>query len=317
MSAKPFQYLYGPVPSRRLGRSLGIDLVPYKTCTYDCIYCQLGKTTEKTIERRDYVPVSGVLDELAEKLASGAPCDYITLAGSGEPTLHACLEELIRKIKEMTGIPIAVITNGSLLYLPEVRESLMRADLVVPSLDAGDAVLFEYVNRPHPDIIFERMAEGLVEFGRRYEGCLWLEVLLVSGVTGLASEAKKIAAWAKKINAGKIQLGTVNRPACEDFACAVDARQMKTLVGLFPGEVDMLENDRPADLAPTGPTDTTDSDILSLLARRPCTLEVLCSWLGLNPQDAVKRIERLIALGRASTKRNGRTVFYIQAERGV
>ena len=159
MSSKPFQYLYGPVPSRRLGRSLGIDLVPYKTCTYDCIYCQLGKTTTKTIEMRDYVPVEGVLSELKEKLSTGVPCDYISLAGSGEPTLHASINELIAKIKEMTDIPVSVITNGSLLYLPEVRESLMRADLVIPSLDAGDAALFEYVNRPHKNIILERKAE--------------------------------------------------------------------------------------------------------------------------------------------------------------
>jgi wyosine [tRNA(Phe)-imidazoG37] synthetase (radical SAM superfamily) len=310
MNARVFQYLYGPVPSRRLGRSLGIDLVPHKTCTYDCIYCQLGKTTNKTTERRDYVPVNGVLSELQEKLSSGVSCDYISLAGSGEPTLCASLGELIRKIKEITDIPVSVITNGSLLYLPEVREALMGADLVIPSLDAGDSVLFEYINRPHPDIPFEKMAEGLITFARRYSGRLWLEVLLVSGVTGLPSEVKKIAAWADKIQPEKIHLGTVTRPALEDFACAVDPKQMKTLVGCFANSVEILENPPLKAFAEAGSSDATDNDILNLLARRPCTLEGLSAGIGLHLHDAAKRIERLAAEKRVETQRTGRKVFY-------
>lgn len=315
MPSKLFQYLYGPVPSRRLGRSLGVDLVPYKTCTYDCIYCQLGKTTHKTLERQEYVPVASVLAELAEKLAAGVACDYITLAGSGEPTLQASLEELIGKIKEMTDIPVAVITNGSLLYLPEVREALMRADLVVPSLDAGDAGLFEYVNRPHPDVVFERMVEGLVTFGKRYPGRLWMEVLLVSGVTGLASEVKKIAAWIEKFPAEKIQLNTVNRPSYEDFACAVDPQQMKKLAGLFAGAVEILES-APAAVGPAEtPSNTTDADICNLLARRPCTLEGVALGLSLHPHDAAKRLERLITGKAVTAKRNGGKIYYTPAER--
>jgi wyosine [tRNA(Phe)-imidazoG37] synthetase (radical SAM superfamily) len=315
MPSKLFQYLYGPVPSRRLGRSLGVDLVPYKTCTYDCIYCQLGKTTHKTTARQDYVPAAGVLSELAEKLAAGVACDYITLAGSGEPTLHASLEELICKIREMTDIPVAVITNGSLLYLPEVREALMRADLVVPSLDAGDAALFEYVNRPHPDVVFERMIEGLVTFGKRYPGRLWMEVLLVSGVTGMASEVKKIAAWIEKIPAERIQLNTVNRPSYEDFACAVDPKQMKKLAGFFAGAVEIPENATPAVGASETTSDTSDADICNLLARRPCTLEGVALGLSLHPHDAAKRLERLITGKAVTAKRNGGKIYYTPAER--
>jgi len=315
MPSKLFQYLYGPVPSRRLGRSLGVDLVPYKTCTYDCIYCQLGKTTHKTTARQDYVPAAGVLSELAEKLAAGVACNYITLAGSGEPTLHASLEELICKIREMTDIPVAVITNGSLLYLPEVREALMRADLVVPSLDAGDAALFEYVNRPHPDVVFERMIEGLVTFGKRYPGRLWMEVLLVSGVTGMASEVKKIAAWIEKIPAERIQLNTVNRPSYEDFACAVDPKQMKKLAGFFAGAVEIPENATPAVGASETTSDTSDADICNLLARRPCTLEGVALGLSLHPHDAAKRLERLITGKAVTAKRNGGKIYYTPAER--
>lgn len=310
MGSKDFKYLYGPVPSRRLGRSLGVDLVSFKTCTYDCIYCQLGKTTDKTTERRDYVPVADVLREVREKLSTGIGCDYICMAGSGEPSLHASIGELICKIKEMTDIPVAVITNGSLLYLPDVRQSLSQADLVIPSLDAGDAPLFEYVNRPHEDITFERMAEGLVEFARRYSGRLWMEVLLVSGVTGLSSEVKKIAAWTQKIGAQKIQLGTVNRPAYEDFACAVDPKQMKKLAGLFSGPVDILENASPEAVFGTAASDINDADILNLLARRPCTLTGICSGLVLHPHDAAKRLGQLADEKRIVTLRTDHDVFY-------
>jgi wyosine [tRNA(Phe)-imidazoG37] synthetase (radical SAM superfamily) len=188
---------------------------------------------------------------------------------------------------------------------------------VIPSLDAGDASLFDYVNRPHEDITFERMAEGLVEFAHHYSGRLWLEVLLVSGVTGLPSEAKNIAVWAQKINAQKIQLGTVNRPAYEDFACAVDPKQMKKLVGLFSGSIDLLESPLPEAAFGAAASDTTDADILNLLARRPCTLEGISLGLNLHPHDAAKRIEKLMSVKRVATQRNARTLFYKLADKAT
>ena len=227
MSAKVFKHLYGPVPSRRLGRSLGVDLVPLKTCTYDCIYCQLGKTTNKTTARQDYVSVKDILSELKEKLSAGVSCDYISIAGSGEPTLHASIGEIISKLKEMTNIPVAVLTNGSLLYLPEVQKALMNADIVIPSLDAGNEELFQYVNRPHEDISFNTMVRGLIDFSRHFTGPIWLEVLLVSGITGMIPEVREIDALVNKILPEKVQLNTVSRPAYEDFACAVNSEQMK------------------------------------------------------------------------------------------
>ena len=152
-------YVFGPVPSRRLGRSLGVDLVPFKTCTYDCIYCQLGRTTNKTIERRQWVPMELVLEELEKKLDSRP--DYITLSGSGEPTLFTPLDKLIEGIRSLTDIPVAVLTNGSLLGSAEVRHKLAGADLVIPSLDAGNEVAFRLVNRPHEALAFERLLAGL------------------------------------------------------------------------------------------------------------------------------------------------------------
>src|SRR4030042_1747383 len=132
---KQYRHLYGPVPSRRLGRSLGIDLVPHKICTYDCIYCQIGKTTEKTLQRKEYVPVQEILEEVEAFLKEEhPPIDYLSLGGSGEPTLHSKIRSIIEGIQTLTVLPVAVITNGSLFYEREAREDLLRADVVLPSL---------------------------------------------------------------------------------------------------------------------------------------------------------------------------------------
>lgn len=310
MSLSDYKYLYGPVPSRRLGRSLGIDLVPFKTCTYDCVYCQLGRTTNKTMVRCPYVPVENVLSELKTKLATGKRPDFISLAGSGEPTLHSEIGELISLIKKMTTIPVAVLTNGSLLFMPEVRTALMQADLVIPSLDVGDEALFRYVNRPHEGISFEEMVNGLIEFTRNFPGDVWLEILLLSGITGMVDEVRKIAAYTEKIGAQRIQINTVCRPAAEDYACAVSGKQMEKLALLFPDEVDIISKDESDSLSGASPDDTDNSEILNLLARRPCTLSDICSGLGLHPHDAAKRLKRLVDEKQITVLRAEHDVFY-------
>ncbi|MBN1365011.1 MAG: radical SAM protein [Syntrophaceae bacterium] len=310
MPEKVYKYLYGPVPSRRLGRSLGVDIVPYKTCTYDCIYCQLGKTTNKTTERLDYVPVADILSELKEKLSAGVSCDYISIAGSGEPTLHASIGKIIDKIKEMTSIPVTVLTNGSLLFLPEIRQSLMKANIVIPSLDAGSDQLFKYVNRPHKDISFDRMVQGLIDFSHQYTGRIWLEVLLISGITGMEAEVKEIAALVEKIRVEKVQLNTVNRPAHEDFACAVNSEQMKNLAGLFPVTVEVLESTSSIGFDGSTQSETTDKDILNLLARRSCTFDEISLGLGLHPHEVAKKIKSLIDKQLISSTRTDHRLFY-------
>jgi wyosine [tRNA(Phe)-imidazoG37] synthetase (radical SAM superfamily) len=310
MGTKRFKHIYGPVASRRLGRSLGIDLIPHKTCSYDCIYCQLGRTTHKIVERREYVPTNYVLEELREKLSAGVPCDYISLAGCGEPTLHSSIGKIIENIKEMTKIPVVVLTNGSLLYLPEVRDSLMKADLVISSLDAGDEDMFQYVNRPHKDISFDLMVNGLIDFTRQFSGQVWLEILLISGVTGMAADVKKIAAWAKKISAEKIQLNTVDRPPVEDFACAVEKKQMEKLAELFSGTVEIIGGAQKVNIPEGSSRETTDRDILNILSRRPSTLSGICAGLGLHPHDAAKRLQRFLEEKAITTIRADHDLFY-------
>jgi len=310
MSHAGFQYVYGPVPSRRLGRSLGIDLVPFKTCTYDCIYCQLGRTTNKTVERKEYAAVDEILAEIEEKLAFEPAFDYITLAGSGEPTLNNGIGDLILRIKSLSRIPVAVLTNGSLLWMPEVREALMGADLVLPSLDAGDKHLFQCVNRPHEDIAFEKVVEGLATFARCFTGSVWLEVFLLAGITGIQGEIEKIAALTRRIGPARVQLNTVSRPPAEEFAIAVPGDRMKRFRKLFSETVaviDEIERGASTTLSREG---ATDRDILLLLRRRPCTVRDVSSGLGLHPEDASKRLHILSQQGSVVSVRRNDVIFY-------
>lgn len=310
MSKTAFRHVYGPVFSRRLGRSLGVDLVPFKTCTYDCVYCQLGRTTNKTVERKEYISVKDVLDELEEKLAETPAPDYISLAGSGEPTLNSGIGDLVAGIKRLTDIPVAVLTNGSLLWNREVQDAIMKADLVMPSLDAGDENIFINVNRPHPGIAFGKLVDGLVEFAGRFSKPVWLEVFLLAGVTGILSEVHKIAALAKRIRPKKVQLNTVSRPPCEEFAFPVHRDQMKSFVKMFEIEAEIISEERSSESFSRNSVAIFDADILRLLERRPCTVMDISSGLGLHVTEVTKKIEPLIQKGKVISVRQNGALFY-------
>ncbi len=283
-------HVFGPVPSRRLGRSLGVDVVPYKTCTYNCIYCQVGLTTNRTVERREWVPLEAVLSEIGEKLARKP--DHITIAGSGEPTLYSRLGELIAGIKALTEIPVAVLTNGSLLWMEAVRADLMRADVVSPSLDAGDAATFAEINRAHPSVTFEQMVDGLVRFRSEYKGQLWLEVFLVENVNATDVQVAAMAEVARRVRPDRIQLNTVVRPPAEIFALKVSREKMERFAGLFTPRAEIIADYDHArgDAEFAGHTD----DVLEMLRRRPCTVEDVVAGLGLHRNEVVKYIDRLV-----------------------
>lgn len=297
-----FKHLYGPVPSRRLGRSLGIDLVPLKVCSYDCVYCQLGRTTEKTAARRAYVPAELILAEVQQGLErEGSPPDYIGIAGSGEPTLNSEIGRVIQGIKKITTVPIALLTNGSLLWMTEVQDDLMAADVVLPSLDAGDARMFKRVNRPHRSISFERMVEGLVSFTKRFPGKVWLEVLLLAGMTGTPAEARKIAALAKRIAPARIQLNTVCRPPAEQYALSLSLDDMQALSALFAGHVDIISHAREEQAPRPQPYESHRADILALLRRRPCTARDIAEGLDMHVNEVVKELDALAKAGSVAT----------------
>ena len=306
------KFLYGPVPSRRLGRSLGIDVVPYKVCTYDCIYCHLGRTTDKIIERKEYVPLNALVAELDRSREVLDAADYVTIAGSGEPTLYARIGELIDAVKVRTRTPVAVITNGSLLWDAAVRDDLKQADLVIPSLDAGSAAMFLHVNRPHPAITFERMVAGLIEFRAVFKNSLWLEVLLVGGVTGIVSEVRMIAEIIRQIHPDKVQVNTVVRPPSEDFASVVSPQQLKKMAALLGQDAEVIV-EYPGTAAGELCAESA-GEILTMLKRRPCTLEDIVAGLGINRTAAVKQIDRLVREHAVSARRRSGQIFYAVSE---
>lgn len=301
------EHVFGPVPSRRLGLSLGVDLVPFKTCSYDCIYCQLGRTTNRTVERREYVPTHDVLDEVGRKLGAiaeqGVRPDYITLSGSGEPTLHSQIGEVIAGIKGMTNVPIAVLTNGSLLWRDEVIDELAEADLIIPSLDAGDAALFRHVNRPHESISFDEIVRGLVELRGRFRGEIRLEVFLLAGVTGIDAEVLKIAGLADEIRPDRLQLNTAVRPTAEDFAFALSSDEMKRFARLMGPNAEAIADFH--GIHEAAQFRASREDVMALLERRPCTLKDIAVALSLHPNEASKHVGELEREGRVSPEAHG------------
>jgi len=306
-------HIYGPVPSRRLGRSLGVDLVPFKTCTYDCIYCQLGRTTNKTIERRQWVPLDDVVAELTEKLA--AKPDYVTLSGSGEPTLYARMGELIGRIRSLTGIPVAVLTNGSLLWQEEIRRQLMDAHLVIPSLDAGHASMFQAVNRPHESISFEQMLEGLIAFRKDYHGEYWLEVFLLAGYTAIDSEIRRIAECVSRIKPDRVQLNTATRPTAEDFAVMVDRQRLAELATDFDPLAEVIADFR--GVHAQSDFKAGRQSVLDMIRRRPCSLEDIADGLGMHRNEVLKHIDELDASGLLEKRTSGGRLFYSAERRKV
>lgn len=287
-------HVFGPVPSRRLGRSLGVDLVPYKTCSYDCIYCQLGRTTCKTLERKEWVPISDVLKQVREKLSTKP--DYITLSGSGEPTLYSRISDLIIEIKSMTEVPVAVLTNGSLFWDPDVRSALLQADLIVPSLDAGDDEIFRYVNQPHKDISFDRLVEGLLKFRYEFSGHYWLEVFLLGGVNTLPNELDKMAEIVRMINPDRVQLNTVTRPPAESFAIPVQNKQMQQFAKMFGNSAEVIADYRGTHQQKQFAVNRRE--VLDLLRRRSCTVDDIAEGLGIHRNEAVKYVTELTTEGK-------------------
>lgn len=301
--------MFGPVPSRRLGRSLGLDLVPYKTCSYDCIYCQLGRTTHKTIEIREYVPLDDLLAQVRRKLTEIPRPDYITLSGSGEPTLHRGMKDIIAGIKKMTDIPVAVLTNGSLFWMDEVLDAVRQADLIVPSLDGGDEEMFQRVNRPHSDISFENMVEGLRSLRTHYRGPIWLEVFLIGGISDNSDAVGKIKVLTERILPDRIQLNTAVRTPAEDYVQAVDQHTMETLRSIFGDRCEVVADyDK---IHARREFHSTRNDVLETLQRRPCTIDDLANGLSLHRNEVIKYVQELVDKKMVRMEKRGDKVLYL------
>ena len=228
-----YKYLYGPVHSRRLGLSLGISLIPHKVCNFDCLYCQLGKTPKKFTTRDAYNPAEGIVEELKTWLLDPAhepqKLSFITLAGTGEPTLHLHIAEIIAAIKKISMLPVAVITNASLLDNPQVRESLLAAALIVPSLDAVDEELFIKINRPAEGIKLTRIIEGLIKLRKEFKGQIWLEIMLVKGINDTDKHIYALKEIVQRINPDRIQLNSPVRTTAEEGVLSVEKERLKAI----------------------------------------------------------------------------------------
>lgn len=303
------KYIFGPVPSRRLGRSLGVDLVPYKTCTFDCIYCDLGRTTHKAISRQPFVSPEEVERELELTLPTlEKRPDYITLSGSGEPTLNQNIGEIIHLIKRVTPIPLAVLTNGSILFIEKVRKDLMEADVVLPTLDAVDPLTFECVNRPHLSLKIDEVISGLIQFRKQYRGQVWLEIVFCRGFNDEMREMTKLKEVIGRIQPDKVQLNTPVRPPAENFASPLNLKRLEEIRTLFGDHAEVVSEFT----APMGDGFESDKDaeIFNLIKRRPCTAEDISKALGLHIDEVVKYLGKLLKEGKAHYRMHEQHCYY-------
>lgn len=291
---------------------MGIDFIPFKTCSLDCVYCQLGHTPEKTTARKTYIPASQILPQIEKKIASGVRIDYLTFSGSGEPTLNSEIGKLIRKIKTITEIPIAVLTNGTLLQRSEVRKALSAADLIVPSLDAVTQDVFERVNRPHPSLRVEDIISGIKKFRLEFKGLMWIEVLLVKGFNDTVEHLKKLKTVLDDIQPDKIQLNTVVRPPAEALARPLSKTEMERVKAFLGDRCEIIANFKRKTVDLT--MKSSEDSMLAMLKRRPMTTADLAASLGLHRDIVIKQLQILIERGKIRPVQHKGHVYFEPAE---
>ena len=307
MSMK-YNYLFGPVPSRRLGRSLGIDVTPDKSCSFDCLFCQCGETLEHTSVRNEVVPFQEVCAEIERWLAEDGQADYITFAGSGEPTLYSRLGELIPFIKERTEIPVILLSNGTLMHRADVREDAANADIVKLSLSAWDEESFRRVNRPAPGLTFRSTIEGECAFRDEFNGQLWLEVFLIRGVNDAPEQIRKIAELAKRIRPDKIHLNTVVRPPAETAAQPVEEETLISFCDLFTPRAEVIASFKAAPA--TTKSELDPETLIGLIDRHPATAQQLADIFGTNSSAIQIVLDPLVEENRLKKETRDGDVYY-------
>ena len=287
-------YIFGPVPSRRLGLSLGIDLIPSKTCTYDCLYCQVGRTTHKTVETRPYVPLREVFDELERNIEKVQP-DTITLTGSGEPTLHSEIGQVIAFIKSITDIKIAILTNGSLFWREELRRGVLGADIILPTLSTVSEETFRAIHRPHSELNLKMIIEGLKCIRREYQGRMFLEVVLLAGFNDNNKEIGELKRVIEQISPDKIQLNTVVRPPADSKAISLDRERLEEIKESF-GERAEIIAEVPL-RSKTGQHDSSIATILAMAKRRPIRAVDIANVMNLSMEEISGLVKGLLMKG--------------------
>ncbi len=306
-----YKHLFGPVPSRRLGVSLGIDLIPKKVCTLNCVYCEVGKTTKLTINRKEYVKYDSVIAELQHFMSNSPHIDYITFSGSGEPTLNSIIGNVLNYIKQnYPSIKTAVLTNGTLLYLKQVRDELLNANIILPSLDAGSQNIFEKIDRPYPNLKIEKYIQGLIDLRTEFKGEIWLEILLLKNYNDSTDELKKIKEAILKINPNRVQLNTLDRPGTVDGLIPLSLLELQLIIDYWKLPNVEIIAAPPERANIESYYDNIENSILETIARRPCTLSDLHSLLGIHVNEINKYLGTLEAENKITSKRLKRGVFY-------
>ena len=306
-----YKYLFGPVPSRRLGMSLGIDLIPKKVCSLDCVYCEVGKTTKLTTQRLEYVKYNKVIDELNDFMSTNPKIDYITFSGSGEPTLNSRIGDVLNFIKEnYPDVKTAVLTNGTLLSDKNLRKELLKADVILPSLDAAGEETFKKVNRPAPNLSLDEYIQGIIDLRKEYSGKIWLEVLFLKGYNDSEDELIRLKKAIEKIKPDSIQLNTLDRPGTVEGLIALTTDELKRIIDFwgFPNaEIIASQIER---TTISSYRSDVESAILETIARRPCTLEDLHKLLGIHVNEINKYLGTLESEGKIVTQSLERGTFY-------
>jgi len=300
--------IFGPVPSRRLGFSLGIDMVPYKVCSLDCVYCQIDRTTKKSVTRREYVCIQTILDQLKSRLEEGVKADVISLTGSGEPTLNTGLGDLIDGIRTLTALPIAVITNSTLLNNAQVRAECAKADILLPSLDAVLPEAYAKVNRPHETLTTEALIQGLVEFRSQFSGEIWLEVFLVEGMNTDPDHLAALKGAIERIAPDRVQLNTAVRPTADSGITRLGPERMLAIANQLGAKCEII-----ADFSkdPSVANDTIGADhILNLVDRHPSSMSDICACLGLSLPRAEALLMILTQTSQVVCTQRDETTYY-------
>jgi wyosine [tRNA(Phe)-imidazoG37] synthetase (radical SAM superfamily) len=305
-------YIFGPVPSRRLGLSLGIDLIPSKTCTYDCLYCQVGRTTCLTAEPKPFVPTGEVIGELKDALEKVHP-DTITLAGSGEPTLHSEIDQVISLIKGITNTRVALLTNGALLWRKEVRNRVLGADLIMPTLTTVFEETFRKIHRPHSGLGLPLIIEGLRGLREDYDGVVLLEVVLLAGINDNKKELEGIRKVIGEISPDKIQLNTVVRPPSDPRAKSLNMEQMEDIKNFFGEKAEIVASIASKERA--GKYDSRIETILEMSKRRPVTAADIAGVLNITPDELDTILKGLLIKGFVKRQEHDREVFYTAQEK--
>ena len=305
-----YQYLFGPVPSRRLGVSLGVDLMPHKTCSLDCVYCECGKTTCLTLKRDEYTPVDVIKRELAYFLSTGPVLDHITFSGSGEPLLHSRIREIVCFVKnEFPQYKLALLTNGTLLYDPRVREDITDIDIVKVSVDTVSEKVFVKLNRPHPKLNITTVIDGISSFKELFQKQLWMELFLVPGINDDETEIKSIKTVLKAIHPDRIHVNSLDRPGAEKWVQAVQKEKLKKVAD-YLGDVDLIGQTK---IVVKDKKNIGDfhQHLLSTIKRRPCTAEDVSKILGTHFSETKRRLEVLSKKGEIEKQEMPRGVFYL------